>query len=156
PEGLNIHPDTGLLNISYFKFDTDASQLPVLFRLTSNLYEFMTENGVNGPLTFGLQALAKCLTYPNYKLEAILRPILKDEMLANLKRNESKNCLGWETPMETYDPETVTDLVNNAVSAIMTRLSGITEDAGKVNELIAAASSVDNLCRMDPSSYPWL
>ncbi|ODM88580.1 Transformation/transcription domain-associated protein, partial [Orchesella cincta] len=131
PEGLNIHPDTGLVNISYFKFDTDASQPPVPFRLTSNLYEFMTENG-----------LAKCLTYPNYKLEAILRPILKDEILANLKRNESKNCLGWETPMETFNLETVTDLVINAASAIMTRLSRIT--GGKVNELIAAASKVDN------------
>ncbi|ODN01959.1 Transformation/transcription domain-associated protein [Orchesella cincta] len=158
PEGLNIHSDTGLVNISYFKFDTDACQLTVPFTLTSNLYEFMTENGVNGPLTFGLKALAKCLAHPNYKLEAILRPILKDEMLANVKRNEGENCLGWETPMETYDPETVTDLVNNAVSAIMNRLSGITGDVdvGKVNELIAAASSVDNLYRMDPSSYHWL
>ena len=65
PEILYIHKDSGLMNVSYFKFDVDDvtgeldSNRPVPFRLTPNLTEMITSMGVSGPLTASMIAAAR-------------------------------------------------------------------------------------------------
>ena len=62
-----------------FKFDVDDvsgeldSNRPVPFRLTPNVYEFISEVGVRGPLTASMISAARCLVHPNFKVQAILR-----------------------------------------------------------------------------------
>ena len=65
PDILYIHQDSGLMNVSYFKFDVDDvtgeldSNRPVPFRLTPNLTEMITSMGVSGPLTASTIAAAR-------------------------------------------------------------------------------------------------
>jgi len=50
-------------------------------------------------------------------------------------------------------------MVTKAVNSIMYRLNSLANFDGtdnKVSTIVSAASSVDNLCRMDPAWYPWL
>lgn len=63
----------------------DANR-PVPFRLTHNISEFITPVGVNGPLAAAMIAAAKCLVQPNFKAQAILKAVLKDEILAWYKK----------------------------------------------------------------------
>lgn len=49
------------------------SNRPVPFRLTPNVYEFISEVGVRGPLTASMISAARCLVHPNFKVQAILR-----------------------------------------------------------------------------------
>ena len=92
---IYVHQDSGLINVSYFRFDTDdasgelAANRPVPFRLTPNISEFITSIGVNGPLTASMIATARCLVQPNFKVPAILRAILRDEFLFWFKRVSS-------------------------------------------------------------------
>lgn len=89
---IYVHQDSGLINVSYFRFDTDdmtgelAANRPVPFRLTPNINEFITSIGVNGPLIASMIATARCLVQPNFKVPAILRAILRDEFLFWFKR----------------------------------------------------------------------
>lgn len=55
--------------------------------------------------------------------------------------------------------ERIVLMVNKAVASIMTRLQSLATFEGgesKVTSLVAAATSDDNLCKMDPAYYPWL
>lgn len=51
PDMMYMHQDSGLINIAYFKFDIDDisgeldANRPVPFRLTPNIYEFITTTG---------------------------------------------------------------------------------------------------------------
>ena len=62
---MYIHQDSGLINISYYKFDVDDvsgkldSNRPVPFRMTPNITEFVTPVGVNGPLTSSMISAAR-------------------------------------------------------------------------------------------------
>ena len=64
---------------SFLKFDVDDvsgeldSNRPVPFRLTPNVYEFISDVGVRGPLTASMISAARCLAHPNFKVQAILR-----------------------------------------------------------------------------------
>ncbi|CAL8129543.1 unnamed protein product [Orchesella dallaii] len=169
PEMMNIHQDSGMVNISYFKFDIDDttgdldSNRPVPFRLTPNISEFLTSHGVNGPIVCGMISLARCLVYPNYKLQAILRAVLRDEMISYIKKKQDDRGVlctpsGQSTSHES-ESDTVINMVNKAVNGIMARLTSLSAFDGpesKVSTLVAAANSPDNLCRMDPTWLPWL
>ena len=54
PDMVYVHQDSGLVNVSYFKFDVDDqtgeldSNRPVSFRITPNITEFITPVGVSG------------------------------------------------------------------------------------------------------------
>lgn len=91
-EMIYIHQDSGLINISYFRFDTDdqsgelIGNRPVPFRLTPNINELITSIGVNGPLIASMIAIARCLVQPNFKGPALMRAILRDEFLYWYKR----------------------------------------------------------------------
>lgn len=60
PDMMYVHQDSGLINIAYFKFDIDDisgeldAKRPVPFRLTPNIFEFLTTIGQSGILIFSL------------------------------------------------------------------------------------------------------
>lgn len=90
---MYVHQDSGLLNISYFKFDVDDvtglfqslkksisiklnikftgeldANRPVPFRLTPNIVEYLSSIGITGPFTASAIATARCLVQPNFKV----------------------------------------------------------------------------------------
>lgn len=62
------------------------SNRPVPFRLTPNLMELLGPVCVAGPLTASMIAAARCLAQPSFKVQTILRAVLKDEMIAGHKK----------------------------------------------------------------------
>lgn len=164
PDMMYLHQDSGLMNLSYFKFDVDDitgeldANRPVPFRLTPNLSEFITPVGVAGPMTAAMIAAARCLSHPNFKVQALLRAILRDEMIAwHKKKQDDTTAPGG--PPEDMDGELLINMVSKAVNAITTRLQTLATFEGadsKASTLVAAANSHDNLCRMDPAWQPWL
>ncbi|KAL6475143.1 hypothetical protein MHYP_G00161830 [Metynnis hypsauchen] len=167
PEMLQIAQDTGKLNVSYFRFDIndatgdlDANR-PVPFRLTPNISEFLTTIGVSGPLTASMIAVARCFAQPNFKVDGILKAVLRDEIIAWHKKTQEDTSMPLSPAgqPENMDSQQLVSLVQKAVTAIVTRLHSLAQFEGgesKVNTLVAAANSLDNLCRMDPAWHPWL
>lgn len=86
----------------------------------------MTTFGVHGPLVQGMTSLARCLIYPNYKLSAILRAILRDEMASWIKKKQDDrdmmNIRGPSDSQGESDSEAVINMVTKAVNAIMARI----------------------------------
>ncbi|KAK6165821.1 hypothetical protein SNE40_022660 [Patella caerulea] len=163
PDMMYLHQDCGFLNISYFKFDIDDqtgeldANRPVPFRLTPNITEFLTTMGVTGPLTASMVATARCFVQPQYKLPSFLRAILRDEYITWHKKKQEETNPGAE-PVDMEGAQLIT-MVNKAVQAITTRLQNLATFEGaesRVSTLVAAATSHDNLCRMDPAWHPWL
>lgn len=80
---MYIHQDSGLVNISYFKFDLDDTKgeldcnRVVPFRLTPNIAEYLSQIGAIGPLTASTVAAARCWTHTNYKVNYLLLPARK-------------------------------------------------------------------------------
>uniref|UniRef100_T1JAK1 Transformation/transcription domain-associated protein n=1 Tax=Strigamia maritima TaxID=126957 RepID=T1JAK1_STRMM len=162
PDMMYVHQDSGLMNIAYFRFDIDDltgdldANRPVPFRLTPNMAEFMTSIGVNGPLTLTMIAVARCLVQSNFKIQAFLRAVLRDEIIA-WHRKKQDDVPGVQT--QDMEGESLIATVNKAVNAIMARLQNLATFDGaesKVSTLVAAANCHDNLCRMDPAWHPWL
>ena len=61
--------------------------------------------------------------------------------------------------VDQKDGEVIITQVGKAVTAITSRLTSLSTFDGtesKVGQLVAAACSTDNLCRMDPAWHPWL
>lgn len=71
---IYIHQDSGLINVSYFKFDVDDTtgeldgNRAVPFRLTPNIVEYLSSIGIAGPFTASAIATARCLVQPNFKV----------------------------------------------------------------------------------------
>ena len=160
-----IHQDSGLLSVAYFKFDVDDisgeldANRPVPFRLTPNVAEFLTVIGVAGPLTASMIAAARCFVQPSAKVAAILKAILRDEMIAWHKKKNADERDTDSNANGQVEGEMLITMVNKAVTAIISRLQGLSTFDGndsKVSTLVAAANSNDNLCRMDPAWHPWL
>jgi transformation/transcription domain-associated protein len=131
-------------NLSCFELIGELeSNRPVPFRLTPNIAEFMTPFGVNGPIISGMISLARCLVYPNYKLQALLKAILRDEMISWMKKKQDDreimlNLRG--SPNEPLpndaDGEAVINMVTKSVNNIMKRLQSLSSFDGtesKVN-----------------------
>lgn len=166
---IYIHQDSGLMNVSYFKFDINDEKeeldhnRPVPFRLTPNVAEFLTNIGISGPLSAAIIATARCFVHPNYKLSSILRTILRDEIIALHKKRMRDN-----KPIDAMEDgsadanitENMIVLVNKAVNAILNRLTTISYfdniESKKISILLQQATNHDNLCRMDPAWHPWL
>ena len=171
PDMLYIHQDSGLLNVSYFRFDVDdltgdlEANRPVHFRLTHNLTDLMIPIGVSGPLTASMIASARCFIQPNFKLPSILRIILRDEVMSWHKKIVTENpsliqaSQGASSACNQIPGEKIVQMVNKSVNSIMARLQTMASFDGaesKAATLITAANHVDNLCRMDPAWHPWL
>jgi transformation/transcription domain-associated protein len=169
---MYLHQDSGLVNISYFKFDVDNTTCELAsnwmpFRLTPNIVEFCGSIGIAGPLTASTIATARCLVHPNFKLPAILRAILRDEIYAVHKKRlldekpiDPNADLSEDPTMAEIDSEKVIAVVNKAVQSIMTRLNNLSHfeisETNQMNTLVQTATNPDNLCRMDPTFHPWL
>ncbi|KFM75841.1 Transformation/transcription domain-associated protein, partial [Stegodyphus mimosarum] len=165
PDMMYIHQDSGLMNVSYFRFniedgngELDANR-PVPFRLTPNISEFITTIGVCGPMTASMVAAARCLAMPNFKVTSLLRAILRDEMIAWYKKRQDDSQSNDSKP--DADGAIIIQMVNKAINTINTRLQSLaafdlTVSESKMSTLVAAANSHDNLCRMDPAWHPWL
>ena len=71
---MYLHQDSGLVNVSYFKFDVDDvtgelnSARPIPFRLTPNIVEFLSNIGISGPLQASVIATARCFLQPNFQV----------------------------------------------------------------------------------------
>jgi len=166
PEMLQVAQDSGRLTVSYSRFEVDDTKgeldanRPVPFRLTPNIAEFVTPVGVNGVMTAAIVSAARCLAEPQFSVQSILKAVLRDEMIAwHKKKQDETHSLPLSNPPTDMDSELLISLVNGAVTAIMTRLQNLAQYEGgetKVTTLIAAATSPDNLCRMDPAWHPWL
>lgn len=166
PDMLYIHQDSGLVNVSYFRFDIDdssgelLSSRPVPFRLTHNLSELMTPIGVAGPLTSTIIATARSLSQPQFKVQAILKTILRDEVIGWYKEHTDEREQQSQGGNTIMPGDKIVLMVNKYVNAIMGRMQSLAamegDSSNKVQQLVAAANSTDNLCRMDPAWHPWL
>lgn len=73
-EMMYLHQDSGLVSVSYVMFDLNDQtgelndSRPVPFRLTPNIVEFVSANGIAGPLSAAAVATAVCLRQPNVKV----------------------------------------------------------------------------------------
>ncbi|XP_065334181.1 transformation/transcription domain-associated protein isoform X2 [Cloeon dipterum] len=186
PDMIYIHQDTGLINVAYYRFDLDdntgelVAQRAVPLRLTPALSEFITQVGINGPLTASMVAAARCLAQPSYKIINILRAILRDEMISWHKKSQMQKKPDERTIQDNnmpppLDGEQLVATVSKAANDICKRLNllanletpqpSATGEAlphvdkllsERVGQIISAASSPLNLCRMDPAWHPWL
>ncbi len=99
----------------------------------------MTSFGVNGPLVQGMTSLARCLIYPNYKLSAILRAILRDEMVSWIKKKQDDREMLTTRPSDSQgmesDSEAVINMVTKAVTAIMARIQMLCNFDGTDNKV---------------------
>lgn len=146
---MNLHQDSGMVHVSYFKFDFDEtnsdldSTRPVPFRLTPNISEFLTPHGVQGPVICGMIALARCLVYPNYKLQSILRAVLRDEMISYIKKKQDDREMIFavsgqrmeNTSLES-ESELVINMVNKAVQGIMNRIGSLSTFDGTESKVV--------------------
>ena len=135
----------------------------------------------SGPLTASMIAAARCLSHPSFKIQALLRAVLRDEMIAWNKKNVEPTSsitvdANGQQQVDTKDGEVIIERVGKAVTAITARLTSLSQFDGteskvgfkffphlpyytlllQVGQLVAAACSPDNLCRMDPAWHPWL
>ncbi len=179
PDMMYVHQDCGLINISYFKFDVDDvsgeldSNRPVPFRLTPNVYEFVTETGVRGPLTASMIAAARCFVHPSFKIQAILRAVLRDEMITwNNKANRGRSATApggvadapapEQQPQqqqqqqkqqqqqqpgaqpENTDREVIISMVNKAVTTITQRLTSLSSFDGTESKVSTLVAAANS------------
>uniref|UniRef100_UPI0035902465 transformation/transcription domain-associated protein-like n=1 Tax=Myxine glutinosa TaxID=7769 RepID=UPI0035902465 len=167
PEMLQIVQDTGQLSVDFFRFDIDDATgdldtiRPVPFRITPNISEFLTPIGVSGPLTASMIAVARCFAQNSFKVDGILKAVLRDEIVWWQKKTAEDHATGGAAggPPETMDSERFVTLLQKATDAVLARLHSLAVFDGtesKLTTLVAAANSPDNLCRMDPAWHPWL
>lgn len=94
-----MHTLAYTVKISYsfsFTGELDGNR-PVPFRLTPNLAELVTSIGVSGPFTASMVATARCLATPSFKVNALLRAIMRDEIIS-----WHKVSLGFELPFSSF------------------------------------------------------
>lgn len=126
PDMIYIHQDSGFINAAYYKFDvSDASgeldqTRPVPFRLTPNIAELVTPIGIQGPMCASMIAVARCFTQTAFT--ALLKPILRDEMITWHKKNHEDHGSASEAPPD-MEGEKLVSTVNRAVLAITARLN---------------------------------
>lgn len=80
--------------------DLDANR-PVPFRLTPNILEYLSTIGISGPLTASMIAAARCLVQPSFKVQTILRAILRDEMIAGHRKVRTEHmCVLYQETLK--------------------------------------------------------
>ena len=82
-----------LHKIILFAGEFDANR-PVPFRLTPNISEFISAVGVEGVMTGAIIAAARTLVQPQFSIQSILRPIIRDEMMTWYKKVRHIHLLG--------------------------------------------------------------
>ena len=95
-----------------------------------------------GPLTASMIAAARCLSHPSFKIQALLRAVLRDEMIAWNKKNVEPTSsitvdANGQQQVDTKDGEVIIERVGKAVTAITARLTSLSQFDGtesKVNK----------------------
>merc|ERR1719470_610729 len=112
---------------------------------------------INIRLIGSMIALARCLVQPQFSINSYFKAILKDEMIGwNKKHHDEQNHTSNQSDV---DNDALITMVTKASDAVTTRLQNLAifeNGESKVTTLISAASSPDNICRMDPAWHPWL
>merc|ERR1711981_1538683 len=70
--------------------------------------------GVNGPLTSSMIAAGRCFVQPSFKIQAILRAVLRDEMIAWCKKNSHASSSGSSTGSSSTSTGTATTSTDQA------------------------------------------
>ena len=65
--------------------------------------------GVNGPLTSSMIAAGRCFVQPSFKIQAILRAVLRDEMIAWSKKNSHATSSSSSSNSNTSSTDNQTD-----------------------------------------------
>ena len=65
--------------------------------------------GVNGPLTSSMIAAGRCFVQPSFKIQAILRAVLRDEMIAWSKKNSHATSSSNSNNSNTSSTDNQTD-----------------------------------------------
>ena len=65
--------------------------------------------GVNGPLTSSMIAAGRCFVQPSFKIQAILRAVLRDEMIAWSKKNSHASSSSNSNNSNTSSTDNQTD-----------------------------------------------
>ncbi|XP_053674176.1 transcription-associated protein 1 [Anopheles nili] len=145
PDMMYLHQDSGLMNVSYFRFEMDDStglldvNRPVPFRLTPNIVEFVSSVGVAGPLTASAVATARCLIQPSFKLTTILKAILKDEMIAfHKKRLIDEKVLVDQSGTGSATGSSSSSAISSTTSATTTTTGGGSASQATANTTTAA------------------
>jgi transformation/transcription domain-associated protein len=74
-EMMYLHRNSGLVNISYFKFEIDDNNAettikrPIPFRLTPNIAGLISHLGIIGPFSASIIATARCFLQPNFQVK---------------------------------------------------------------------------------------
>jgi hypothetical protein len=98
--------------------------------------EYLSSIGISGPLTASMIATARCFVYPNFKVQAILKPILRDEMvLSRMKKPEEAVGNNME---KLTDSEQIINMVNKAVTSISNRLNSLAHFDGTDSKVSVA------------------
>ena len=87
-------------------------------------------------------AAARCLSHPSFKIQALLRAVLRDEMIAWNKKNVEPTSsitvdANGQQQVDTKDGEVIIERVGKAVTAITARLTSLSQFDGtesKVNK----------------------
>ena len=66
-------------------------------------------SGVNGPLTSSMIAAGRCFVQPSFKIQAILRAVLRDEMIAWSKKNSHATSSSNSNNSNTSSTDNQTD-----------------------------------------------
>ena len=88
-----------------------------------------------GPLTASMIAAARCLSHPSFKIQALLRAVLRDEMIAWNKKNVEPTSsitvdANGQQQVDTKDGEVIIERVGKAVTAITARLTSLSQFDG--------------------------
>eukprot|EP00057_Strongylocentrotus_purpuratus_P021291 XP_011675765.1 PREDICTED: transformation/transcription domain-associated protein-like [Strongylocentrotus purpuratus] len=135
--------------------ELDANR-PVPFRLTPNIAEFLTTVGVNGMLNACMISIARCLVQPSFQLPAILKAVLRDEMIAWSKKKQEDTSSSSSSSSSSTASTSSSQQTPSESELLITLVTKFEGGESKVSTLVAAANSPDNLCRMDPAWHPWL
>ncbi|KAF0701086.1 Aste57867_8383 [Aphanomyces stellatus] len=142
---------------------------PMPFRLTRNLHTFMTSNGVEGPFTIAMAAVAQALTCDQHESIMMnqLSLFFRDDLLSwhTSKTKTRLEHTHSETHRRLMAENQVKQRVEANVKVVMDRMTALavkpaTQDAPSpptaVQELIATATSADSLSQIYPTWFPWL
>jgi len=139
--------DTGFTHIEFFAPDSNErleeySNRPVPFRLTPALVDFfgVTLHGYMAP---AMTSLGRC--FQQQQLHQWLRVLLWDD----------RRQPGAENQNQVERIMVDTQKATSVLSLRLQTLSQLENVDGRCHALIAAASSTENLCRMDPAWHPW-
>ncbi|KFM63949.1 Transformation/transcription domain-associated protein, partial [Stegodyphus mimosarum] len=156
PDMMYIHKDTGVISNISFKFESLEGNVHTVrrvpFRLTPNIYQFVTPLGIRGVVTAVLLATANCFKKHRKSIQELLQVILKYEVI-----NNEKHLHYMES--EVNGEERINDIVTRVVCEALQRIEGLSKCESvrpKACKLVKSAKDYDNLCLMDPLWYPWL